>query len=105
MDGGVHSVSNAQLAQGYDRIVIIAPSGASDNPYDNRTRRQLEAEVEALRDAGSTVEYFLPDAGSVEAFGPNRSDATRARPAAEAGLRQGRAAAARLRSAWAGAAA
>ena len=104
MDGGVHSVSNAQLAQGYERIVIIAPSGAGDNPYDALTRRQLEAEVEALRDAGSTVEYFLPDAGSVEAFGPNRMDVTRARPAAVAGLRQGRAAAAQLRTAWTGAA-
>ena len=104
MDGGVHSVSNAQLAQEYERIVIIAPSGAGDNPYDALTRRQLEAEVEALRTAGSTVEYVLPDAGSVEAFGPNRMDATRARPAAEAGLRQGRAAASQLRTVWQGAA-
>lgn len=103
MDGGVHSVSNAQLAHGYERIVIIAPSGAGDNPYDALTRRQLEAEVETLRAAGSIVEYFLPDAGSVEAFGPNRMDVTRARPAAEAGLRQGRAAAAQLRTAWTGA--
>ena len=103
MDGGVHSVSNAQLAQGYERIVIIAPSGAGDNPYDNSTRRLLEKEVEALRAAGSSVEYFLPDAGSVEAFGPNRMDATRSRPAAEAGLRQGRAAAAQLRTMWEGA--
>ena len=104
MDGGGHSVSNAQLAQGYERIVIIAPSGAGDNPYDNSTRRLLETEVEALRAAGSIVEYFLPDAGSVEAFGPNRMDATRTRPAAEAGLRQGRAAAAKLRTTWEGAA-
>ena len=36
MDGGVHSVSNAQLAQGYERIVIIAASGAGDNPYDKQ---------------------------------------------------------------------
>ena len=103
MDGGVHPVSNAQLAQGYERIVIIAPRGADDNPYDNSTRRLLEKEVEALRAAGSSVEYFLPDAGSVEAFGPNRMDATRSRPAAEAGLRQGRAAAAQLRTMWEGA--
>ena len=100
MDGGVHSVSNAQLAQGYERIVIIAPSGGGDDPYDNNTRRQLEEEVEALRAAGSTVEYVLPDAESVAAFGPNRMDVTRARPAAEAGLRQGRDAAAQLRTAW-----
>ncbi len=103
MDGGLHSVSNAQLAQGYERIIIIAPSGAGDTPYDNNTRRQLESEVEALRAGGSMVEHVLPDAGSVEAFGPSRMDATRSRPAAEAGLRQGRATAAQLRTVWEGA--
>ncbi len=103
MDGALNSVSNAQLAQEYERIVIIAPSGAGDTPYDNNTRRQLESEVEALRAAGSIVEYVLPDAGSMEAFGPSRMDPTRSRPAAEAGMRQGRAAAAQLRTVWEGA--
>ncbi len=101
MDGGVHSVSSALLARGHDRIVILAPSGGADNLYDNNTRQQLEVEVKELRADGSTVEYALPDAGSVEAFGPSRMDPERRGPAAMAGLRQGAEFAEQIKATWA----
>ena len=100
MDGGVRSVSNADLAEGHDRIVVIAPSGAADNPFDNSTRRQLEAEAEGLRAGGSQVEMVMPDAEALAASGPNRMDVAFLKPAAKAGLRQAGTVAERVRAVW-----
>lgn len=100
MDGGVRSVSNADLADGYDRIVVLAPSGSADTPYDHDARRQLESEVEGLRAGGSQVEVVMPDAEAVAASGPNRMDPAALRPAAKAGLRQAGAAADGIRAVW-----
>lgn len=100
MDGGVRSVSNADLAEGYDRVVIIAPSGAADNPFDNNASGQLKDEVAELNAAGSVVAMFLPDAEALAASGPNRMDVAFLRPAAEAGLRQARIVADQVRAVW-----
>lgn len=100
MDGGVRSVSNANLAQGYDSVMIIAPSGSADNPFDHNALGQLEAEVAELRAAGSVVAMFLPDAEALAASGPNRMDVAFLRPAAEAGLRQARTVADQARAVW-----
>jgi len=100
MDGGVRSVSNADLAKGYDRIIVIAPSGSADNPFDHNTRQQLEEETQALRDGGSTVAVVLPDAEALAASGPNRMDMAFLRPAAEAGLRQAKSVGDQIRAVW-----
>lgn len=100
MDGGVRSVSNADLAKDFDRIVILAPSGAADNPFDNNTRRQLEAEVKDLRASGKQVEFVMPDAEALAASGPNRMDVAFLKPAAEAGLHQASTVAERVRAIW-----
>lgn len=100
MDGGLRSVSNADLAEGYDRIVVLAPSGSAETPYDHYTRRQLDSEVESLRARGSQVEVAMPDAEAVAAYGPNRMDPAALRPAAEAGFRQAGAAADGIRAVW-----
>ena len=100
MDGGLRSVSNADLAEGYDRVVVIAPSGAMDTPYDHNTRRQLEEEAQTLRDGGSSVAVVLPDAEALAASGPNRMDVAFLQPAAEAGLRQAKSVGDELRAIW-----
>ena len=100
MDGGLRSVSNADLANGYDRIVVIAPSGAMDTPYDENTRRQLEDEARTLRDGGSTVAVVMPDAEALAASGPNRMDVAFLSPAAEAGLRQATSVGDEIRAIW-----
>ena len=100
MDGGLRSVSNADLANGYDRIVVIAPSGAMDTPYDQNTRRQLEDEARTLRDGGSTVAVVMPDAEALAASGPNRMDVAFLSPAAEAGLRQATSVGDEIRAIW-----
>ena len=102
MDGGVRSVSNADLANGHDRVVVIAPSGSADNPFDRNTSRQLEEEAQALRDGGSTVAVVMPDAEALAASGPNRMDVAFLSPAAEAGLRQAKSVGDELRTVWQG---
>lgn len=86
---------------GHDAVIVLAPIGASAQGIGGIARRQLDAEVEAWRAAGSTVEVILPDAASIEACGPNLMDTGRRAPAAEAGLRQGTETAARLQTFWA----
>ena len=100
MDGGLRSVSNADLAEGYDRVVVIAPSGAMDTPYDHNTRRQLEEEAQTLRDGGSSVAVVLPDAEALAASGPSRMDVAFLSPAAEAGLRQAKSVGDEIRAVW-----
>lgn len=100
MDGGLRSVSNADLANGYDRVVVIAPSGAMDTPYDNNTRLQLEEEARALRERGSAVAAILPDDEALAACGPSRMDIAFLQPAAEAGMHQSKRFGDEIRAVW-----
>jgi NTE family protein len=104
-DGGVRSGTSADLAKGYDSVLIVAPIGARQDGIDPLLGDQARNEAEALKAAGSRVELVFPDAASLEAMGFNRMDATRRGVSAEAGMAQGRALAARLAESWAKAAA
>ena len=101
IDGGMRSATNADLAQGHERVVILALRLAvGDSEQAQRMRRPLEAEMKLLAEAGSRVELIIPDDASQSAFGPNLMDA-RVRPAAaKAGLAQGRAMAQSLKDFW-----
>ncbi len=105
MDGGVRSGTSADLAKGHRVVVVVAPIGASEEGLGRIARRQLDAEVRALRAEGRTVEVVLPDSAALEAFGPNLMDTARRASAAEAGERQGKGLARRLGAVWHGAAA
>jgi NTE family protein len=83
MDGGIRSGTNADLAQGSDRIVVIAPLGRA-----SIFGAALIAEVEALRARGARVAVVEPDTDALEAFGPNPLDPARRSAAAEAGHKQ-----------------
>ncbi|HEY9292824.1 MAG TPA: patatin-like phospholipase family protein [Microlunatus sp.] len=100
IDGGYRrSSENADLAAGYERVLVLSPLGG-------RTRMPLEwdmqlaVQVEELRAGGSTVETILPDGSSRDAFGSNLMDPTRRPPAARAGYDQGKAAAEQLTDFW-----
>ena len=101
MDGGVRSGTSADLASGHQVVLIVAPMGARPEGIGRIMRHHLDAEADALRAAGRTVEVVLPDAASLEAFGPNMMDPTRRKGAADAGVRQGGAVARQLRAIWA----
>ncbi|MDR7946917.1 patatin-like phospholipase family protein [Achromobacter aegrifaciens] len=97
MDGGIRSMTNADMAAGYQQVVVLAPLGYREgNPVSGHLRRELQA----LRDAGSEVHAVLPDATSEQAIGDNVLDPARRADAAEAGLRQASALAQTLRQAW-----
>jgi NTE family protein len=97
MDGGMRSATNADMAKGYDLVVVIAlrVMGSAGERRD-----PLDGEIEALRAAGAQVQLLMPDAPSQAVFGPNLMDARRRPGAAQAGLDQGRAAAAALATVW-----
>lgn len=100
MDGGVRSTTNADLAGGYDTVLVIAPIGARQDGIDPLSRRLSEAEIEALTAGGSRADLVFPDAPSLEAMGINRMDATRQKITAEAGARQGRELASQIADIW-----
>ncbi len=104
MDGGIGSTTNAQLARGYDKVLVVPVIAPRARPgFEDvaaRIAKRFEDELQSLRDSGSAVEVIAPDAESLEAFGPNVMDGTRRKLAAEAGLRQGRLEAERVRPWW-----
>lgn len=99
IDGGYRRNENADLAAGYDRVLVLSPLGG-------RTRHPLEwgmqlaIQVDELRAGGSKVETILPDTDSLNAFGTNMMDLSRRAPSARAGYEQGKALAGQLTEFW-----
>ncbi len=89
IDGGYRrSSENADLATGFERVLVLSPLGGRTR-HPAGWRSELAAQVEELRAGGSAVETVLPDAGSLEAFGDNMMNPSTRPPAARAGHRQG----------------
>jgi len=88
IDGGTRSFTNADLAVGHARVVILLP--VPPNPL-HETR--LAKELVVLNAATPSVKALLlqVDADAIAAIGPNPLDPARRGPALEAGRRQGRA--------------
>jgi NTE family protein len=99
-DGGVRSGTSADLASGYDNILIVAPIGVREDSIDPLLGRITRQEADELRKQGSTVELVFPNQKTMEIMGINRMDTTKRGVTADAGLEQGRELAKRLESAW-----
>lgn len=97
IDGGIRSITNADLAKGAARVLVLAPFGYSEG---NPVSGHLAAEVAGLRAAGAEVQVLCPDAASLAAIGENVLDPERRAASAEAGMAQGRALAPGLRALW-----
>ncbi|KMO96758.1 patatin-like phospholipase family protein [Streptomyces roseus] len=97
IDGGIRSATNADLASGCSRVVILAPmalgSGLVPSPA---------AQAARLREAGARVLLITPSAQARKAFGRNVLDPARRDPAARAGLAQAASHAAEAAAVWAG---
>ncbi len=89
MDGGMRSGTSADMARGYEIVVIIALRAAAAGPAAERARATLDGEIAILREAGARVETIFPDAASLEALGVNLMDPRRRPAAATAGHTQG----------------
>lgn len=94
IDGGVRSITNADLAAGCDRVVVLAPVTVAVR-RSGRISTQLAALGENVR---STV--VSPDAEARRAIGRNVLDPAHRAAAARAGRRQAAQAAAAVRSVW-----
>lgn len=83
-DGGMVSTTNARLAEGYERIVILSPmpKGYGSIPGAEEDAADMRANAE--------VYLIIPDERSVAAIGPNPYDPARRGATAIAGREQGR---------------
>ncbi len=88
IDGGYRRNENADLAVGYEQVLVLSPFGGRSR-HPEEWHMQLAAQVDELRSSGSAVETIFPDGNSREAFGSNMMDPSRRRPSALAGYEQG----------------
>jgi NTE family protein len=94
IDGGVRSGTNADLAAGCDRVLIVTPSQPDiRQPWGN-----LDDEIARLQPA--KVHVIYADEASRDAFGTNPLSPTTRRPSAVAGRAIGRGESARVGSFW-----
>lgn len=99
IDGGYRRNENADLAAGYERVLVLSPfGGRTRTPLD--WGMDLAAQVDELRARGSRVETIFPDSSSEHMFGANAMDLSLRPPAARAGYNQGRALADQLTEFW-----
>jgi NTE family protein len=80
VDGGMRSAANADLAQGYDRLVVLAPITRGVGPMAS-----VDAQVTGMV---SRVVVVSPDADSRRAIGRNVLDPAARAPSAQAGRAQ-----------------
>jgi NTE family protein len=96
IDGGMRSVTNADLATGCDRVLVVAPFVPPDSPLGPT----LDQEVAGLRDGGARVEVVLADDAALQAFGTNPLDPATRAPSARAGRAQAARVLAAVRDLW-----
>ncbi|WP_104525448.1 patatin-like phospholipase family protein [Blastococcus atacamensis] len=94
VDGGMRSAANADLAHGYDRLVVLAPIPRGVGPMAS-----VDAQVTGML---SRVAVVSPDQASSTAIGRNVLDPAAREPAARAGRAQAAQVAARVGDVWAG---
>ncbi|MEX5631385.1 patatin-like phospholipase family protein [Parafrankia sp. FMc2] len=92
VDGGMRSVINADLAEGHERVLVLAPVNSMGIP----------TEVRRLERAGSRVLVVTADEASRAAFGSNILDPAIRAAAAAAGRAQAAAVADSVRDLWKG---
>jgi NTE family protein len=84
VDGGLRSTTNADLAAGHDKVLVIAPF----KPIESPMSRSIAHEVAAIEDKGGAAYVLDADADSLAAFGMNPLDTSTRRPSALAGTAQ-----------------
>lgn len=95
IDGGIRSTANADLAQGYDRVVVLAPIpngfGPMVSPAD---------QAAALRRDGSQVALVVPGVEARRAYGRDLVGASHRPAAVRAGRTEAAALADRIGTVW-----
>ena len=100
IDGGVRSVTNADLARGCKIALVLAPTMGPNDALAKSFTRPLNGELRTLRDSGCKVELIVPDDASLKAFGATLGDETHRAPAVNAGRVEGRNVAGEIAKLW-----
>lgn len=99
IDGGYRRNENADLAAGYERVLVLSPfAGRTMHPLG--WGMQLATQVDELRTAGSLVETVFPTDADEHLFGPNAMDPTLRPDAARVGHALGTAVAEHVAAVW-----
>ena len=96
MDGGMRSATNADLAAGHDKVLVLS---CNPEPPTSPFGPTLEQSLRLVEETGSAL-HVTADAASHAAFGTNPLDPASRIPSFEAGLAQGRLLADRVRQFW-----
>ncbi|WOX08104.1 patatin-like phospholipase family protein [Streptomyces sp. N50] len=83
IDGGIHSAANAQLAEGYDRVVVLAPITLGGGPLVSPA-----AQTRRLVERGARAVVVSPSPEARQTFGRNPLDPSVRAGAARAGRGQ-----------------
>lgn len=93
VDGGARSSTNADVAEGADRVVVLAPL-----PRALSRRHSIRAQLE--RTGATATAVVSPDAAALAAIGRNVLDPAQRQAAARAGYAQAAHVVAEVRAAW-----
>ena len=102
IDGGMKSATNADLAAGYERVVVVNVTGGMQRAaafpgMAERAQKRMDDELGAITSSGGEYRMILPDDDARAAFGTNLMDFKRRGQIADAGLAQGKREAAALK--------
>jgi NTE family protein len=92
LDGGVRSAANLDLADGYDRVVVLAPITAGTGPIPSVATQAAQL--------SAAVAVVSPDKRAKQAIGRNALDPARRASAARAGRQQAAAVASVVADVW-----
>jgi NTE family protein len=96
MDGGMRSVTNADLVTGCEKVLVVTPTAGFPNSPLGPT---LDQETEILR-RDADVQVVLADQAALAAFGTNPLDPMTREPSARAGRAQAEATLDLARAFW-----
>jgi NTE family protein len=84
IDGGLRTTTNADIAAGHDRVLVLAPFPPIGPPMG----ATMQDEIDEIEAKGGAAYVVAADEASVAAFGMNPLDASTRRPSALAGTAQ-----------------
>ena len=96
MDGGMRSATNADLAAGFDRVLVVS---CNPEPPTSPFGPTLDESLRLIEETGAAL-HVTADEASHRAFGMNPLDPARRIPSFEAGLAQARQLADRVTEFW-----
>ncbi len=103
IDGGIRSGTNADIATGYERVLILRAETLDISALDPQRTTPIvtfEDELAALEQSSSQVLVITPNEAAAAARGPNALDSSRRAISAKAGREQERLLANSVRNFW-----